>query len=83
MECWIGIVDIVSGKSRFDDIAYMLKEPVINFGQAVVDETLRKNIEFQDKSGKFPKVIRRATGKPCRWCAAIAGTYTKWRSSWQ
>lgn len=71
-----GIVDIVSGKSRFDDIAYMLKEPVINFGQAVVDETLRKNIEFQGKSGKSPKVIRRATGKPCRWCAAIAGTYT-------
>lgn len=71
-----GIVDIVSGKSRFDDIAYMLKEPVINFGQAVVDETLRKNIEFQGRSGKSPKVIRRATGKPCRWCAAIAGTYT-------
>ena len=71
-----GIVNIVSGKHRYDDIAYMLDEPVITFGQAVVDETLRKNIEFQGKSGKSPKVIRRATGKPCRWCAAIAGTYT-------
>ena len=41
-----GIVNIVSGKHRYDDIAYMLDEPVITFGQAVVDETLRKNIEF-------------------------------------
>lgn len=71
-----GIIDIVSGKRHFDDIAYMLKEPVINFGQAAVDESLKKNIDFQGKSGMSPKVIRRATGKSCRWCAAIAGTYT-------
>ena len=33
-----GIVDIVSGKDDFDKIKYMLKEPLINLGQSIVDE---------------------------------------------
>ncbi|MGN0326184.1 MAG: hypothetical protein ACI4DW_07720 [Lachnospiraceae bacterium] len=38
-----GIVDIVSGKDDFDDIAYMLKEPVTNFTQSVIDDVVREN----------------------------------------
>ncbi len=71
-----GIVNIVSGKHRYDDIAYMLDEPVINFGQAVVDDCLKRNINFQGKSGLSPRVVRRTTGKPCPWCEAVAGSYT-------
>lgn len=71
-----GIVNIVSGKHRYDDIAYMLDEPVITFGQAVVDDFLKRNIDFQGKSGLSPRVVRRATGNPCPWCEAVAGSYT-------
>lgn len=71
-----GIVNIVSGKYRYDDIAYMLDEPVITFGQAVVDDSLKRNIDFQGKSGLSPRVVRRATGNPCPWCEAVAGSYT-------
>ena len=71
-----GIVNIVSGKHRYDDIAYMLDEPVITFGQAVVDDFLKRNIDFQGKSGLSPRVVRRTTGKPCPWCEAVAGSYT-------
>ena len=71
-----GIVNIVSGKYRYDDIAYMLDEPVITFGQAVVDDSLKRNVNFQGKFGLSPRVVRRATGNPCPWCEAVAGSYT-------
>lgn len=46
-----GIVDIVSGKDDFDKIKYMLKEPLINLGQSIVDEAVRSNADFQHKAG--------------------------------
>lgn len=70
-----GIIDIVSGKRIYDDIKYMMKEPIVNYSQAVVDSTLRKNVEFQGKSGLTPKVTRRTTGKACKLCASLAGSY--------
>lgn len=71
-----GIIDIVSGKESFDDIAYMLSEPVVNFTQSAVDDTVKANVDFQGKSGLKPRVVRRVAGNCCDWCAALAGTYT-------
>lgn len=71
-----GIVDIVSGKEYFDDIAYMLREPVINFTQSAVDDTVRENVNFQGRAGLMPKVVRRVAGNCCDWCSRLAGTYT-------
>lgn len=70
-----GIIDIVSGKENFDDIAYMLSEPIINFSQAIVDDTVKANAEFQYRAGLSPKIIRTRSGKCCEWCDKIAGTY--------
>ena len=70
-----GIIDIVSGKEKFDDISYMLGEPIINFSQAIVDDTVRANADFQHKAGLSPKIIRKSTGKCCEWCDKLAGTY--------
>ena len=70
-----GIVDIVSGKDNFDEIKYMLKEPLVNFGQSIVDEAVRSNADFQYKAGLSPKIIRRSTGNCCKWCDKLAGTY--------
>ena len=70
-----GIVDIVSGKEKYDDIAYMLGEPVINFSQSVVNDTVRENADFQYKAGLSPKIIRTSTGKCCEWCDKLAGIY--------
>ena len=71
-----GIINIVSGKENYDDIAYMLSEPVINFTQSAVDDTVRENVEFQGKSGLRPKVVRTVVGNCCEWCASLAGTYS-------
>lgn len=70
-----GIVDIVSGKDNFDEIKYMLAEPIVNYGQAIVDEAVRCNADFQFKSGLSPKIIRISTGNCCEWCDRLAGTY--------
>lgn len=70
-----GIIDITSGKMYFDDIAYMLGEPIINFSQAIIDDTVKANADFQYKAGLSPKIRRISTGKCCEWCDELAGIY--------
>lgn len=70
-----GIVDKVSNAEVFDDVAWVLDEPVKNFSMNVVDETLRVNVEFQGKAGLNPRIIRKVRGKCCEWCSRLAGEY--------
>lgn len=70
-----GIIDRVSNAEFFDDAAWILGDPVRTFSQSVVDDTLRANVDFQGKAGLSPKIIRKATGKCCKWCQQLAGTY--------
>lgn len=60
----------------YADVAWILSEPVITFSRAVVDESIRRNVEFQGKAGLRPKIIRKAVGHCCAWCNRLAGTYT-------
>lgn len=70
-----GIIDRVSSQP-FEEIKWILNEPVKTFSKNVVDQTLEKNVEFQGKSGLSPKIRRTALGDACPWCQAVAGTYT-------
>ena len=70
-----GIINQVSNAEVFDDVAWVLDEPVKNFSMNVVDETLRANVEFQGKAGLRPKIIRKAERKCCEWCSRLAGEY--------
>ena len=70
-----GILNLISGKEQFDDIKYMLDEPVVNFTQSVVDDSIKKNAECQYQSGLSPKIKRTSTGKCCKWCNRLVGTY--------
>lgn len=69
-----GIIDRVSSQP-FEEIKWILNEPVKTFSKNVVDNTLQKNVEFQGKSGLSPKIRRTATGETCEWCQSVAGTY--------
>lgn len=71
-----GIVDRVSEADVFDDIAWILNEPVKNFSQNIVDESIKVNSEFHAKSGMTPKIVRKLAGGCCEWCKEVAGTYT-------
>lgn len=70
-----GIIDRVSSQP-FEEIKWILNEPVKTLSKNVVDHTLEKNVEFQGKSGLSPKIRRTALGDACPWCQAVAGTYS-------
>lgn len=70
------IIERVVHEESFDDVKWMLAEPIINFTQSVVDDTIKANADFQYESGLFPKIIRIVHGsKPCDWCKSLGGVY--------
>ena len=68
------IEKLVSSDS-FDDVAWILGEPIITFSQEAADETIKRNVEFQGASGIKARIIRRADSNPCDWCRALVGEY--------
>lgn len=70
------LIDKITGYDSYEDGKWLLNEPVINFTQAVVDETIKKNANLHYKSGLNPKIIRKEHGKCCDWCKEIVGTYS-------
>lgn len=70
-----GIIDKVSDADQYDDVAWVLDAPVVNFSQSVVDDMIKNNVEFHGKAGLAPKIIRKAERKCCKWCKGLAGEY--------
>lgn len=70
-----GIINKASSATRFDDVAWVLGEPVKTFTRSVVDDTLKKNVTFQGRLGLTPKIIRIAEPKCCEWCSNLDGVY--------
>lgn len=71
-----GIVNRISSEEYFDDVKWITDAPVKNLIQKSIDETVRKNTEFQHKAGLSPKIVRKSSGHCCKWCDQVAGTYT-------
>lgn len=71
-----GILNRLAAAEQYEAVAWLLGEPVILFSRSVVDESVRRNAEFQGEAGLTPRIIRRAESHCCEWCARLAGTYT-------
>ena len=71
-----GLVEKVSNAEDYNDVAWVLDEPIVNFSQSIVDDFIRENVEFQGAAGMRPKIVRTAVGKCCEWCQKLAGTYS-------
>lgn len=71
-----GIVNRVSNAENYDDVSWILQEPIVNFSQSIVDAFVKENSEFQGRAGLSPKIVRKLAGGCCEWCSRIAGTYT-------
>ena len=70
------IVERVVHEEIYDDVAWMLEEPIVNFTRSVVDDTIETNADFQYQVGLYPRIIRIAKGSEvCEWCRALEGTY--------
>lgn len=70
-----GIVRRLADAESYDDVSWILKDPVVNFHQSVVDDTIKVNAEAHYKVGMHPKITRKVAGKACDWCMNLAGTY--------
>lgn len=70
-----GIINRISSEEKYEDISWILEEPVTNFTQSIVDDTIKRNAEFQYKAGLKAKIIRKSTGHCCDWCEELAGEY--------
>lgn len=55
-----GIVEKVGSFATFDDARETLKEPLVNFAQSVIDDTIRKNAKVSSKVGLKSYIIRKA-----------------------
>ena len=86
-----GLVKKVASCDTTEDALWILKEPVINYSQAVVDQAIRKNFDANSRMGIEAKIVRKAEASgirykkrgnktyayrvPCRWCQSLEGTY--------
>lgn len=69
-----GIINRISGV-MFENVKWLLDEPVKNFSQSVIDDSIKANSEFHGKAGLAPKIVRKLSGGCCEWCARLAGKY--------
>ena len=70
-----GLVNRISSEAEFSQIAWVLKEPIVNFSQSIVDDSIQKNAELQKKVGLAPVIERHSTGHCCDWCQSLVGKY--------
>ena len=72
-----GIITKLSNADNFREVQWLLADPsyMQTFCNAIVDDFVRENADFQYESGYNPVIIRTMHGKGCDWCANLAGTY--------
>ena len=73
-----GFVNRLDSEDDFDNVKWILDEPVVNFTQKAVDDSIEQNAEFQYRTGLKPKIIRtlEPNERTCEWCEKLAGEYT-------
>lgn len=71
-----GFIERITSEAHFDDVAWILQEPVVVFSQSIIDEAIKINSEFHAKSGLSPKIVRKALGNCCDWCNSLKGIYS-------
>ena len=71
-----GILNRASDAPKFSGVRWILGDGVLtNYMQSFVDETMKRNAEFQSKAGVSPKIVRKSPTKCCPWCDALVGEY--------
>ena len=70
-----GLVNRISSEEEFSQISWILREPIVNFSQSIIDDSIQENAEFQKKVGLAPVIERHSTGHCCDWCQSLVGKY--------
>jgi hypothetical protein len=70
-----GIINRLDAEELFDNIKWILDEPIVNFSMSVVDDMVKANMDFHHKLGLKPRITRKAAAGCCEWCDALEGEY--------
>lgn len=70
-----GFIDKLSNVDNFEEVEFMLNEPVVNFTQSIIDDFVKVNAKFHSDSGLKATVKRTVVGNCCEWCRNLEGTY--------
>ena len=70
-----GIVKHASNAPKYENVKKSTENSLVNYSQAVNDESVKKNAEFVGDGGVKAYIIRTTTGKCCEWCTNKAGKY--------
>lgn len=71
-----GIINRVSNEIDFEEVQWILGEPIVNFTQNVVDDAIKINAEFHSKSGLSPTITRTVDrADACAWCKEVSGVF--------
>ncbi|QBX25136.1 hypothetical protein Javan240_0031 [Streptococcus phage Javan240] len=70
-----GIVNRLASEEKFEDVSWLFSEPIINFSQSIIDDSIQKNAEFHYKSGLQPEIVRKSYFHCCDWCQEVQGSY--------
>lgn len=71
-----GFVQRLASEELFNEVDWILDEPVKTFTRAVVDDTVEKNAEFNHSLGISAVIERTEKYDACSWCRALEGTYS-------
>ena len=71
----VGIVNRFSSEENFEDVSWLLGEPIVNFTQSIIDDSIQKNAEFHHRSGLQPEIVRKSYFHCCEWCQEVQGNY--------
>lgn len=70
-----GLINRLASEDNFEAVSWILQEPIVNFSQSIVDDSIRVNAEFHAGAGLTPTISRQSTGKCCSWCDSLVGRY--------
>lgn len=69
------LANYMSAEDKYDDVALSTAQSTARMAVSTVDSSVKKNVEFQGKSGLSPRIIRHGGSGCCEWCSGLSGTY--------
>lgn len=74
-EGYHSLANYMSSAEKYDDVSKSTAQSAERIAKETVDNSVKKNAEFQSKAGLKPKIVRNGGNDCCSWCAEVTGTY--------
>lgn len=70
-----GLINYISDAGKYSYREKSFLQALNTYSKSIVDDSVKTNADFHLNSGLNPRIIRRTSGKTCKWCQNLAGVY--------